>query len=501
MKALFLFLLTLTIVLEAPARSLDSYDPRARTLLTASLDYAEKYWDSSAGMLRSPLPGDKPLNHRTRESAWYALGLLMRQSEGDKVRALEIIERVLALQLDAPGEPWDGTFARTPEEPKLGPGAQLWKDFDPNWRQFVGTTFVLMLEEYATDLPRDLVMRMERAIRRAVETELSEGRAEAYHTNIALMHAFLLNWGGARFDKPDWAKQSAEWAKKINSDFARHGTFEEYNSPTYYGVDLFSLALWRRYGSTDFMREVGRELEAALWRDIAEFYHPGLRNLCGPYDRAYGLDMRRYVSLTGIWMGLALPENLTPLPDPRGVMGHAHDFFVTPAYVALGVVIPSEVLPALTRFSGERKLERIIGGKRKATAWIGADLMLGGEVTELSRESGPGTTYGQFHPATAHWRIQQDNVGAIALVESPAVDATAEEGCLKIVTKKGASRFRIAADGLDEKTLSRTEWVLPALRVQIVTDAVEFRVVPGQGYVDVVYRDATGFDLRFSRTP
>ncbi|MEO7598518.1 MAG: hypothetical protein ABIV50_06270, partial [Opitutus sp.] len=420
---------------------------------------------------------------------------------GDDARAVAIIERVLALQLDAPGRPWDGTFARMAEDPPLRAGVQLWKDFDPNWRQFVGTTFVLILEQFATDLPRDLAVRMERAIRRAVESELSEGRAEPYHTNIALMHAFLLDWGGARFAKPDWAKQSNEWADKIRSEFARHGTFEEYNSPTYYGVDLYSLALWRRYGSTDHLREVGRELEAALWRDIATFYHPGLRNMCGPWDRAYGLDMRRYVSLTGIWMGLALPENITPLPDPRGVMGHAHDFFVAPAYVALGVVIPDSVLPALSRFGGERQVERSLAGERKATAWLGTDLMIGGEVTQLTREAGPGTAYGQFHPATAHWQIANDNVGAIALVESPAVDAIAEERHLKIVTKRGTSRFRIAAGGMNQTNLSREQWDLPAMRVQIVTDAKDFSVLPGEGYVDVVYRDATGFDLRFSRTP
>ena len=30
---------------------------------------------------------------------------------------------------------------------------------------------------------------------------------------------------------------------------------------------------------------------AELWRDIARFYHPAMRNLCGPFDRAYGLDL------------------------------------------------------------------------------------------------------------------------------------------------------------------------------------------------------------------
>ena len=54
---------------------------------------------------------------------------------------------------------------------------------------------------------------------------------------------------------------------------------------------------------------------------------------------------------------------------------------------------------------------------------------------------------------------------------------------------------------MNRTNLSREQWDLPAMRVEIVTDAKNFNVVPGEGYVDVVFGDATGFDLRFSRTP
>jgi hypothetical protein len=30
----------------------------------------------------------------------------------------------------------------------------------------------------------------------------------------------------------------------------------------------------------------------------------------------------RYVSLTGVWMAMVLPPELTPLPDPSGPMDH-----------------------------------------------------------------------------------------------------------------------------------------------------------------------------------
>ena len=47
-------------------------------------------------------------------------------------------------------------------------------------------------------------------------------------------------------------------------------------------------------------------MEATLWRDLADFYQPELRNISGPYDRAYGMDMESYVSVVGVWMRTAL---------------------------------------------------------------------------------------------------------------------------------------------------------------------------------------------------
>jgi hypothetical protein len=411
------------------------------------------------------------------------------------------LDRVLSLQIDAPGQPWDGTFRRAPEEPMPGPGAQLWENFDPNWRHFIGTTFAIILMEFEPRLPPELAERLVASIRRSVQSELAEGRDEPYHTNIALMHGFLWNWAGARLGRSEWVAQSEAWARSIREAFERHGTFEEYNSPTYYGVDLYGLALWRRHGATEKIRAFGAEMEAGLWRDIAQFYNAGLRNLCGPFDRAYGLDMQRYVSLMGIWMGFALEPDLTPLPDPAGPMDHAHDFFFTPNFVALGAQVPAEIMPGLRSFQGERKLERVITATRTATAWISRDVMLGGELTEFTRAAGPGTQFGQFHPATGHWRVGLNEVGAFALRSCPPVNARAEPERLTISTKRGDSTFRIAAPGLDVAMLAQKQWSLPNLQIEIETDATGFRVQRGEGLVDVTYQGATRLNLRTRRQP
>ena len=474
---------------------------RPRELLLASLQFSDRYWDEAAGLLWSASPDSTGANrrHGVRESVWYALGLLLRQQPGDEARALRILDYAVTLQYDAPGQVWDGTFRRSIEEPLPGPGAELWKNYDPNWRHFIGTTFALVLIEFESRLPAGLATRLEVSIRRAVEGELTHGRAEPYHTNIKLMHGFLWSWAGARFNKPEWIAGGERWADEVATAFAAHETFEEYNSPTYYGVDLYGLALWRRHGATEKIRTLGAQLEAGLWRDIGRFYHAGLKNICGPYDRAYGMDMRRYASLTGAWMGLVLPSELAPLPDPSGPMGHAHDFVCVPTYVALDAQVPADVLAGFREFQGERQLERVITSERTATAWLSRDLMLGGELTKLTR--GAGLRINQFHPATAHWRVGTNDVGWLVLRECPPIDARAESNRLTITTERGDSTFRISAPGLDPSKLTRDHWSLPNLLVKIETDATDITVTPGDEFLAITYRGATRIVLHTSHQP
>ncbi len=482
--------------LPADATASTALDERPCEMLLASLRYSDGFWDERAGLLRSPLP-EENRRHRTRESTWYALGLFLRNQPGDEPRAVRILENVLAHQLDAPGWRWDGTFRRFLDEPVPGPGGELWKDFDPNWRHFIGTTFALILTEFEARLPAGLPARLEQAIRRAVEGELTQGRDEPYHTNIKLMHGFLWSWAGARFNRPDWVAGGERWAEEVAAAFAAHETFEEYNSPTYYGVDFYSLALMRRHGATERLRTLGAALEAGLWRDVGRFYHAGLKNLAGPYDRAYGMDMRQYVSLTGVWMGLVLPADQTPLPDPSGPMGHAHDFLCTPTYVALGAQVPPDVLENFRAFKGERRLRRPITATRTATAWLAANVMIGGEITGRTLGATPGK--GQFHPATIHWRAPGDDVGWVRLYASPPADAEAgKESLLVTAAVPGDFTFRISVPGLVAGQLGRDRWTLPGLVLLIESDAKAFAVTPGDGFVDVAYHGATGVKLQVS---
>ena len=114
-------------------------------------------------MVRSvALPaGNAVRKHGARDTAWYAVGLLLRDQPDDRARAVHALEAVIALQYNAPGRKWDGTFARTPEDAPLNSSAREWEEYDPNWREFIGTTFALILEEFTDRLPAGMAAQLE----------------------------------------------------------------------------------------------------------------------------------------------------------------------------------------------------------------------------------------------------------------------------------------------------------------------------------------------------
>ena len=326
--------------------------------------WADQYYDEARGLVWNP-PGSfddhgmQPLSmHMVPQSAWYAVDLLMR---GRDARARRVIDELCALQYDEPGTVWHGTFARFAEWPRPADDAIEWVDYDPNWRQFIGTTFRLIEKTFGLDLhvPIDL----------AIAGEPTD-RVSPRYSNIALMKA--------------WLEQDEAYATEIVDAFNEHGAFGEYNSPTYYGIDLYALALWRLHPPTPKFRTWATQLESDLWRDIARWYHPGLRNLCGPYSRAYGMDMTAYVALLGMW----LPQPVLPSLDAP--FRHSHDLLLAPVIELLGGG------PKHVEWETGLVSQRITDD-RVASGWLGEDVMMGGE------EGGHYRAEGQYHPATVHW--------------------------------------------------------------------------------------------------
>jgi hypothetical protein len=460
-------------------RQLRDLDPHARDMVGRSLAWLDALWDAATGLLHAPSPAIyedayRGTPHLVRETAQYALGLLLRGGPGDLERACAAIERVLDYQFDAPAEPFHGTWYRAPEEPAPPPNPRVWQDYDPNWREFIGTALAVALIEYEPQLPAALVERIDVALRRAIEGTLARDLPASY-TNIALMCAFLLQYGGARFNQPGWLAQAEHLADQIYALFAPGQTFAEYNSPTYYAVDLYALALWRRYAESARLRDLGALMEAGLWRDVGLFYHAELRNMCGPYDRSYGMDMRQYAAGLGMWIWLAAGRERAPFPDTDAPFEHSWDFGAAATYALPGAVVPDEALAHLRAFESERQVEREIAvePRRVASAWLGQSYMIGAEDSGGSHAPG-----WQYHPATLHWRCPDGRIGWARLRHITPADAQAERGHLSISVAATAPgdltlAFEIHAPGAQPADLAADRWRLPGLSARVSAPGAE----------------------------
>ena len=427
-------------------------DPFVRQLVQQVLPDTSQDWD-----------GYEFAQRGSRGATYIAAGLLWRDNAHDRPAAAAILRGVLDLQYeDGPDSKLHGVWRTRRGE----------TEHDSNWREFIGCGLILILETFSDRLPSDLVSEIRAALLRAAEGAARRNVGAGY-TNIALMSAFLLDFVGTQQGREDLQQAGREKAEAIYELFSRHETFNEYNSPTYYGADLMALALWREHACSKRMRELGRMMEAGLWRDIGIFYHAGMQNICGPFVRAYGMDMTRYCALIGLWISLAVRDPaLSPWPASGG--HHQGERVYAPIFAILGAEVPDDVMPHLRRFVGPRRFERTFG-ETKATVLIEKDLMMG--AATFTRR------WDQHHPATIHWLPDGSRpVGWILLTGlNDGVAPAVTERCLQIRRQSksdGPIQFLVSARNLNETSIAADRWNLPGLRVNVqVVDGVTLEQV------------------------
>jgi hypothetical protein len=464
-----------------------SLNKNSREIFETAMQWGDQYYDAKANLCRMPpspqyAEAHLPAYLAVRESAWYAVGLLLRDGPADRQRAAQILNIVLNAQYREPGKPWDGTFRRTPAEPEPGTQAVMWHAYDPNWREFVGTTFAVILTEYPNRVSEDLRRRMIDAIDYAVAGEMKQGRLVPSYTNISLMYGFLWEFAAVRGAKPEWKPQAEQWQKTTYDLYKQHDAFFEYNSPTYSGVDLFGLALWRDYALTPLMRKHGSEMEAGLWRTTADLYNA---------NRAYGMDMQSYVSVMGLWLRTVLDADHAPLTSFNPPVDHIPDLWIVPLIVVLDTRIPPDAMAVFESFPGEHQVRRSIADQRIATAWIGKTVIYGGEITGHTRDV---DAQSQFHAVTVQWQAPEGKIGWIQLTHSPAIDAVADQSGIAI-SAAGDVSFRISAPAIAAGEATEAQWNLPGLTVCVKADAKSFAATKHGPFVDVEYKGITSMQL------
>ena len=448
--------------------SADHLSPKKRTLLFQSLQDFDAHWDEECSLLLSWEDGMQ--RHGTRKSVFYALALLLRRSPGDVERADRIIRKVISLQFLDPTQLWHGTFSSSPEnpppprspfdteelttrarwqgdvlwervcsafmnrlrsDPALGSkaafiGSELsaalteifpvvWKTYDPNWREFILSAFALMLEEFDSLLPPETVRAMEAAARAGISGARSRVDRDLtpLNTNVKVMHVFFMDAFARRFRDRELSDYVAGFASRFLQDYRQHHAVCEFNSPTYNGVVLSYTSLLRSRGGSPAVREMGSVLEDGLWEDLAELYNPSMKTLCGPFSRAYGMDISG--TALPMLMYLSLEQIPAEAPPPFGPEAESACILCCgdPA-------IPESVKGLLTESRGERQVlhtfrelaERGEPGHNHslctASAWISDSLMLGAM-------KGSTNTSHQLHAFTAHWLNPLGSVSGLRL--------------------------------------------------------------------------------------
>jgi hypothetical protein len=337
----------------------------------------EELWDESKSLARTA-PGATPgidlsgFNlHSVRETV---LGAFLDLENQNIERAKLAISAVLPLQFRDPGMPWDGSFPVAAEQDPPRSGAVEWYDYDPNWRQFIGCLLALIDAVHGESLGDGYQRNIREAIRRCVAGE-PESRIPEWYTNPRLMHAWLTAHSGRISNNAKYVEAGETLARAIETRFIDLGELDEYNSPTYDGIDLFALALWVAHPPSDFFATAGRRILDQVCNRISDLFHPGIGSTCGPYIRCYGVDLHRYVSLNGLWFFLAFGRAARSLPPALDAQTrHVHDLYFLPVFSSLiGSLSVLEQRPVAAPRYIEKRFDQVVSrselGARGMVGW------------------------------------------------------------------------------------------------------------------------------------
>lgn len=363
----------------------------------------------------------------------------------------------------------------------------------------LSTQLVQIVELYSDDIGDDLVSRIEDALEISAVGEIrrngtypeGDNLVLAY-SNPGLMRCLTVGWIGARRNNSTFTNFANEQGTLLLELFKANGsnTLGEYNAPTYYGMDIWALVGNIAYGPKNATMTTNAEyILTQLWDDIAAHYNPYLRNLAGPYDRAYTRDMNMHSAVLSLWWwGIFGREygGQPPLGDidlqydaAQGaalaqVMDTAARYISNDTAAALkatGVWTGSRLLSKTIRTSLETDVLRV------ATSFVSAEVMVGGVTVAEDVNRGA-----QFVPAIVHWasdpqRTPVPYVGFFSLYPTAStINAVAGNYSLSVsypnTTQEGTDLFTFAVSGippswtLSGKTVEGLE-TLPCLSVEV----------------------------------
>ena len=408
----------------------------ARAMVEDSMEWMDRYYDPKISQLYD-LESKAAMNHETLTSAWYAVGLLARNGNGGKdvSEAEKIISYIIADQHKNPKDLWYGDYTREPEEPDVGSSvypAKAYGSYDPNWRGFVGLSFITMYEDFGSLLSENVKHLMLESLQNCTvgdsyrEGGINGDNLYPAYSNPAIMRAIGTGWTGRKTGDKNMTTAGENYAKQIIDLWDMHQTLSEFNSATYTGISLFGLTLWCKYMPKDsIMAKRGPDMLRGTWDTVSQLWHADMRNLAGPWDRSYSFDMNISLGHLSLWLAPIIGRKESGLRQHPEIMSHARDWAWAPLIAVHSEfqisLLTDKVKNSLKSFGGERTwkgqayyppydLE-----SRNITTWLGKKLMIGAQSYRTRSQNGPSNNNGQFHPAVAQWMHGNGEIGWLSV--------------------------------------------------------------------------------------
>ncbi|KAF4983996.1 hypothetical protein FZEAL_701 [Fusarium zealandicum] len=479
------------LVAATPTSSyVDSLPGNAKELFTESMSWMDTYYDSKAGYLYD-FSGAAALRHETRSSVWYAFGLLARNKDDDASEAEKIIQNVIRGQYKGPADEWFATYQLQPSEPDVGSSAyppSIYGTWDPNWRGFVGTAMIMALEEFPHLISEPTQKLMLDSLYNATKADeyrfgnLDPKKDNLYpaYSNPAIMRAFMSGWTGRRLNEQNMTRSGESYAQDIVDLFSRANTLSEFNSGTYTGVSLFGLVLWSKYMPKDsIMAKSAPSMIEHTWKAVGKLWHPTMKNMAGPWDRAYGYDMNRYLSLMALWFWAFIGKENSSLIDRPQIMSHMSDYAWAPLFAVLAKshekMVPKEVLKGLKTFEGEHNFTASTyyppfdTVPRNISSWLSENLTIGAESFDQIVLGGPGQNQPAFNPAVIQWNTGSE-ISFISLYPTEkSLDVQVSPGKLSLKYPHGnsSSYFSLVVGTFARKPTISGWRDVPGLKVDV----------------------------------
>jgi hypothetical protein len=402
-----------------------------------------------------------------RSKTRLAQSLLFRNEIGDLEKATYILNWILSHQHKDETKRIFGSWKTNVTNDRL----------DENWREFIGCDLIIILENYRKLLSPELISSIENSLYLAAKGAFIRNVGAEY-TNISIMSSFLLDYVGSLKKDSLLSMAGLKKAEEIFNLYHSNKSFSEFNSPTYYGVSMIGLALWRKYAVHDDIKKMGMNLENKLWNETVTFYHPNLKNMAGPYFRAYGMDMQQYFSIIGLWISVALDDE-TKAPMPPGKGPKYGEMSNISSILHLGLSIPQTVLDQFNNPNTKIFLQKAIPNKYKGdalkmvTMQMDEHWMMGGLWGNLRK-------WEQIKSGTIHWLNKNKEINWLMILGDGKTNVKIADKKMDIYPsqeKIQSMEFFIYATDQNPETFKNKNWLLPTIQLKLKTQLKKFTAV------------------------